>query len=122
LNFLATTPKFVAGARKSQRITSEYETHNSFAASRLQTPTISAHPSGWKDQIAAVRVKIGAAWWGNMIIDFHTHVLSDADKAIFSKSKFHSHVLAKSSFGRSPPHTIENVLHAAKVGGVIFPS
>jgi aminocarboxymuconate-semialdehyde decarboxylase len=53
-----------------------------------------------------------------MIIDFHTHVLSDADKAIFSKSKFHSHVLAKSSFGRSPPHTIENVLHAAKVGGV----
>ena len=53
-----------------------------------------------------------------MIIDFHTHVLSDEDKAIFTKSKFHSHVLAKSSYGRSPPHTIENVLEAAKIGGV----
>ena len=53
---------------------------------------------------------------GNMIIDFIRTFFPD--KAIFSKSKFHSHVLAKSSFGRSPPHTIENVLHAAKVGGV----
>jgi aminocarboxymuconate-semialdehyde decarboxylase len=53
-----------------------------------------------------------------MIIDFHTHVLSDEDKEIFTKSKFHSKVLATNSFGRSPPHTIENVLLAQKVGGV----
>ena len=53
-----------------------------------------------------------------MIIDFHTHVLAPADQAAFTSSKFHGHVLAASSRGRQPPHTIENVLEAQAIGGV----
>jgi aminocarboxymuconate-semialdehyde decarboxylase len=53
-----------------------------------------------------------------MIIDFHTHVLAPADQAAFTSSKFHGRVLAASSRGRQPPHTIENVLEAQAIGGV----
>src|SRR5512143_1014791 len=53
-----------------------------------------------------------------MIIDFHTHVLSPDHQAQFTTSKFHNRVLAAASHGRRPPHTIENVLEAAKIGVV----
>ena len=53
-----------------------------------------------------------------MIIDFHTHVLSPEHQAEFTTSKFHGNVLAATSHGRRPPHTIENVLEAAKIGGI----
>ena len=54
----------------------------------------------------------------SMIIDFHTHALSPEHQAQFTTSKFHGRVLAASSHGRRPPHTIENVLEAQKIGGV----
>ena len=57
-----------------------------------------------------------------MIIDFHTHVLAPEHQAQFTTSKFHSQVLAASSRGRRPPHTIENVLEAAKIGAAALPS
>jgi aminocarboxymuconate-semialdehyde decarboxylase len=53
-----------------------------------------------------------------MIIDFHTHVLSPADQDKYTTSKFHQTVLASRDFGRRHPATIENVLEAAKIGGV----
>ena len=52
----------------------------------------------------------------NMIIDFHTHALSPEHQEQFTTSKFHGRVLAASSHGRRPPHTIENVLEAQKIG------
>ena len=58
----------------------------------------------------------------HMIIDFHTHALSPEHQAQFTTSKFHGRVLAASSHGRRPPHTIENVLEAQKIGGVEFRS
>ena len=53
-----------------------------------------------------------------MIIDFHTHVLSPVDQDKYTTSKFHQTVLASRDFGRRHPATIENVLEAAKIGGV----
>ena len=53
-----------------------------------------------------------------MIIDFHTHVLSSVDQDKYTTSKFHQTVLASCDFGRRHPATIENVLEAAKIGGV----
>ena len=53
-----------------------------------------------------------------MIIDFHTHVLSPVDQDKYTTSKFHQTVLASCDFGRRHPATIENVLEAAKIGGV----
>ena len=50
-----------------------------------------------------------------MIIDFHTHVFPPEDFETFTGTGFHKNVGAKK--GR-PPATIENVLEAAKIGGV----
>src|SRR5580700_2991895 len=50
-----------------------------------------------------------------MIIDFHTHLLPPDDWDTFTGTGFHRNVGAKK--GR-PPGTIENVLEAAKIGGV----
>src|SRR5580704_2037594 len=50
-----------------------------------------------------------------MIIDFHTHVLPPEDFDTFTGTGFHKNIGATK--GR-PPGTIENVLEAAKVGGV----
>ena len=50
-----------------------------------------------------------------MIIDFHTHVFPPEDFDTFTGTGFHKNVGAKK--GR-PPATIENVLEAAKIGGV----
>ena len=50
-----------------------------------------------------------------MIIDFHTHVFPPDDWDTFTGTGFHKNVGAKK--GR-PPGTIENVLEAAKIGGV----
>ena len=53
-----------------------------------------------------------------MIIDFHTHVLSPEDQDKYTTSKFHQTVLASRDFGRRHPATIDNVLEAAKIGGI----
>ena len=50
-----------------------------------------------------------------MIIDFHTHVFPPEDFDTFTGTGFHKNVGARK--GR-PPGTIENVLEAAKIGGV----
>jgi aminocarboxymuconate-semialdehyde decarboxylase len=50
-----------------------------------------------------------------MIIDFHTHVFPPEDFETFTGTGFHKNIGAKK--GR-PPATIENVLEAAKIGGV----
>ena len=50
-----------------------------------------------------------------MIIDFHTHVLPPEDFDTFTGTGFHKNIGATK--GR-PPGTIENVLEAAKIGGV----
>lgn len=50
-----------------------------------------------------------------MIIDFHTHVFPPDDWDTFTGTGFHKNVGARK--GR-PPGTIENVLEAAKIGGV----
>jgi predicted TIM-barrel fold metal-dependent hydrolase len=50
-----------------------------------------------------------------MIIDFHTHVFPPEDFETFTGTGFHKNVGATK--GR-PPATIENVLEAAKIGGV----
>jgi len=50
-----------------------------------------------------------------MIIDFHTHVFPPEDFDTFTGTGFHKNVGARK--GR-PPGTIENVLQAAKIGGV----
>jgi aminocarboxymuconate-semialdehyde decarboxylase len=50
-----------------------------------------------------------------MIIDFHTHVFPPDDWGTFTGTGFHKNVGAKA--GRVPS-TIENVLEAAKIGGV----
>jgi aminocarboxymuconate-semialdehyde decarboxylase len=53
-----------------------------------------------------------------MIIDFHTHVLTEDDQAKYTTSKFHKTVLAQKDFGRRHPANIDNVLESAKVGGI----
>ncbi len=50
-----------------------------------------------------------------MIIDFHTHVFPPAEWGNFTGTGFHKNVGAKKG---KPPGTIENVLEAAKIGGV----
>ena len=51
-----------------------------------------------------------------MIIDFHTHVLAPEDQGQFTGAKFHTGVGAHRD--RAVPNTVENVLEAAKIGGV----
>ena len=50
-----------------------------------------------------------------MIIDFHVHVLPPEELNSFTAARFHQNVGARKG---SPPTTIENVLEAAKIGGV----
>jgi aminocarboxymuconate-semialdehyde decarboxylase len=50
-----------------------------------------------------------------MIIDFHTHVFPPAEWGNFTSTGFHKNIKAKAG---KPPGTIENVLEAAKIGGV----
>ena len=50
-----------------------------------------------------------------MIIDFHTHVLPPEDAGAFTGTAFHKNIGATK---RQHPTTIENVLEAAKIGGV----
>jgi aminocarboxymuconate-semialdehyde decarboxylase len=50
-----------------------------------------------------------------MIIDFHTHVLPPQDFDTFTGTGFHKNIGATKG---KPPGTIENVLEAAKIGGV----
>ena len=50
-----------------------------------------------------------------MIIDFHTHVFPPEEWGNFTGTGFHKNIGAKTG---KPPGTIENVLEAAKIGGV----
>src|SRR3954470_19733073 len=51
-----------------------------------------------------------------MIIDFHVHVLPPAEMEAFTGTPFHRTINAP--IKGKPPTTIENVLEAAKIGGV----